>query len=321
MFRRLVLALAVLMFSRTPALAQPAYSGVFFFGTSELDTGNWLENPALAGNPFAPTPERGFYKGRWQSGPAWSDYFAEALGYNALASLLGGNNYAYGLGWLGPLAGETPPPGSLSAQSALYFGSQIDAALAAHPFGLASDALYVVTIGSNDPSFYGRTVVDAPAVAALAVAQIQRLANAGARSLLVQTVGGTDAYTVTYNQHLLNGLAAISGITVSVLDTRTFNQTVALAPGFLTGLGITDFGSCLADAACAAAAIAKTTKGEAYFDNTHFLFDNIHRDTKVAEALANYALTRLPYTVPEPGTVALLAFGLLGTGLLRMQRR
>ena len=214
-----------------------------------------------------------------------------------------------------------PTPGTIRAQSALYFGTQVDAALSANPFGLPPDALYVVSIGSNDPSFYGRTPGMAADVANLAVSHIQRLANAGAKSFLVQTLGGTDAYVTTYNQTLLNGLAAISGITVSVVDTRTFNQTVVLAPGFLAGLGITDFGSCLADPTCAAAAIAKTTNGEPFFDNPHLLFDNIHRDTEVAEALADYAITRLPQTVPEPGTIALLAVGLAGTGLLHRRRR
>jgi phospholipase/lecithinase/hemolysin len=295
---------------------------VFFFGTSELDAGNWLLNSSLSGNPFAPTANKGYYNGRWQSGPAWSDYFAQALGFDATASLLGGNNYAYGFGWLGPLSGEAAPaPGTLGAQSALYFGSQVDAALAANPFGLPSDALFVVSIGSNDFDVFGRGVGLADDVANLALSHIQRLVNAGARNFLVQTLGGTDDYVLLYNQTLLNGLGAISGIQVSVVDTRTFNQTIVLAPGFLAGLGITDFGSCRADPVCAAAAIAKTTNGDPYFDNPHFLFDNIHRDTEVAKALADYAITRLPQTVPEPGTISLLALGLVGAGLLRLKRR
>ena len=322
MIRRLLVSAALVALTSAAAVAQPSYSGVFFFGTSELDTGNWLLDATLAGNPAAPTAAKGYYAGRWQSGPAWSDYLAQSLGHSATPSLSGGTNYAYGFGWLGPLPGEAAPtPGTLRANAALYFGTQVDAALAANPLGLPPDALYVISVGFNDAAVFGRTAADGDDVANLALSHVQRLVDAGARSFLVQTLGGTDAYVTTYNQTLLNGLDAVEGIEVSVVDTRTFNQTVVLAPGFLGGLGIADFGSCLADLACQAAAIAETTTGDPYFGSTHLLFDNVHRDTKVAEALADYAVTRLPQTVPEPGTISLVALGLVGAGVVGRRRR
>ena len=324
MIRRLLASVALVAATSVPAIAQPTYSDVFFFGTSELDTGNWLFNPTLSGNALAPTAARGFYDGRWQSGPAFSDYFAALLGHDAVASLEGGQNYAYGFGWLGPLAGEPAPgAGSLGANTALYFGTQVSSALTSYGSVLPSDALYVVSIGSNDFDVFGRTLDKADDIANVAVAGIQRLVDAGARSFVIRTLGGTDPYILLYNETLLNGLAAIEDIDVTVVDTRTFNQSVLLAPGFLASLGITDFGSCLADPVCEAAAIARTTAGEPYLDSKYFTFDGVHRDPKISEVLAQYALARLPATttVPEPGTVVLVAVGLAGLGVLRRRRR
>jgi phospholipase/lecithinase/hemolysin len=322
MFRRATLTAALLGALSTPVSAQAGYTDVYFFGTSELDTGNWLLNASLAGNALAPTAAKGFYNGRWQSGPAWSDYFAWSLGFSAAPSLSGGKNYAFGVGWLGPLTGESAPPaGTLRANEALWFRSQVNAALAAHPQGLPPSALYVVSIGFNDVSFFGRTPDQAGAVAALAVSEVRRLVNAGARSFLVQTLGGTDAFVTTYNSALLAGLAGIPEINLSVLDTRTFTQTVLLAPGFLASIGITSFGSCLSDPVCQSAAIAKTTAGEAYLESQYLTFDGVHRDPKVSRAFAEYAITRLPQVVPEPGTVWLLAGGLVGLGVMRRRKR
>lgn len=312
MVRRLSLVAVLVTLLAGPVSAQRSYSGVYFFGTSELDTGNWLLDATLRNNGFAPTADRGFFEGRWQSGPAWSDYLAEALGFRAKPSLAGGTNFAYGFGWLGPLPGEAlPDPATLRGNSSLWFGSQVDAALAANGSGLRSDALYVVSMGFNDAAVWGRTAAQAGDVAALAVQQVQRLVNAGARSFLVQTLGGTDAFVTTYNATLLAGLRGISGIELSVVDTRTFNQEVLLAGGYLAGLGITSFGRCDQDPACRAAAIASSTNGEPYLASPYLTFDGVHRDPKVNRAFAEYAITRLPAVVPEPGTTPLLLIGVV----------
>ena len=48
------------------------------------------------------------------------DYFAEALGHDATPSLLGGNNYAYGFGWLGPRGRWGCCPARTSARRARW---------------------------------------------------------------------------------------------------------------------------------------------------------------------------------------------------------
>jgi len=318
MVRRLLLSMLLLAMPSGVLWSQPIYSDVFFLGTSALDTGNWLLNDDLDGHPAAPTAEKGYFNGRWQSGPAFSDYLAQMLGHDATPSEAGGQNYAYGFGWVGPLAGDpVPPAGSLRAQSELRFSSQVTAALTDYSSALPSDALYMINIGSNDFDFFGRTTAQAADVANAAVVQIQRLVDAGATNFLVQTLGGATDPFLSYNQALLGGLSSISGITVTVLDTRAFNQTVLLAPGFLASLGITSFGSCNTDPNCLAAAIASAEAGQPYLDSPYLTFDGIHRDPKVSEAMARYAVAQLPVRVPEPTGASLIMVAALALCLVR----
>ena len=315
----LIAAAAILTLSVTPAAAGPVtFSDVFFFGTSEIDAGNWLLDPVLAADPLAPTAAKGYWNGRWQEGPSWADYLYETLmGTYSTPSLAGGTNYAYGLGWLGVLPGVPPPASGYESLTQLYLSSQITDALGDHAGALDPNALYVISIGSNDFAFFNRQA-QAAVRGALAAAQVQRLADAGARNFLVQLLGGTDQWILDYNAALKAGLALIPGITVSYVDTRAFNQTV-IQP-LLPGLGITDFSRCTLDPVCLAGAQASAALGLPYLGNTHFNFDQVHRSTKVNDVLADYALAQV---VPEPGTITLLATGLgaaLVWGRKRMRR-
>lgn len=322
MLSRILLTIVICVLPCSAARAASIYSDVYFFGDSQLDTGNWLADLELQSHPLAPTADKGFFAGRWQEGPAFSDYFADLLGHDAVPSNLGGQNYAYGVSWLGPLPGD-PAPTGLSAFEQLYLSTQVDKALADAPGGvLPSDALYVVTIGSNDKDFFGKPDAEADDRAGVALAQIERLRNAGATSFLVQTVGGTTPYPVLFNTTLLDGLAAMSGIDAYILNTRSFNLDVVLAAGFLAGLGIDDFGQCRLNDACLAAAIAAATGGDPFFGSRFFTFDGVHRNTKVLEAFANYAAAQLPEgaVVPEPALLSLFAAG-VGAALVRRRIR
>ena len=316
-FRRiLVAAAAIWSLSVTPAVAGPVtFSDVYLFGTSEIDAGNWLLDPQLMNDTLAPTAAKGYWEGRWQEGPAWSDYlYQDIMGTYSTPSLAGGTNYAYGLGWLGTLNGVPPATPYYETLTQLWLSSQVTDVLGDHGGVLDPNALYVVSIGSNDFQFYSRTT-QALARAALAVQQMQRMVDAGATNFLVQTVGGTDQWILDYNAAVKAGLALIPGINVTYVDTRTFNQTII--PPQLPGMGITDFGRCNLDPACLAAAQAAALLGQPYLGNTHFYFDGVHRSTKVNDALADYALAQV---VPEPGTMTLLATG-LGAALIWRRKR
>jgi phospholipase/lecithinase/hemolysin len=312
MNRRLISTLcAFAALSSAPAWAVPVYSDIYFFGSSTLDTGNFLNATPPNGQQFAPTASKGYYDGRWQEGYAWSDYLAQSLGFDATSSSEGGTNYAYGIAWAGPFAGETHSP----LENALAFSNQIDAALT-QP--LKSDALYVVSIGQNDPNVpYNRTVAEAPQVAGLVIDQLERLQSAGASSFLVQLLGGgpNNLFSSAFNESLLSGLDGLiaGGATVSIVDTFAF--TSSLTAQSLLDLGITDLNvthNCLGNQACRAAAIASATANTPYLGNQFITFDGMHLNTKILQQLANYALDQLPASpVPEPDSLVLLIGGLL----------
>ncbi|MBP8298259.1 MAG: hypothetical protein KAX84_19275 [Burkholderiales bacterium] len=296
--------LAVLLFAfNIPVSAQglPSFTNVYFFGASNLDTGNFLNHPFWKTQSFAPIPANGYYMGRWQSGPVWADEFASALGRSAIASSNGGTNYAFGAAGTSPHPGETPAaPGSNS--HALYFSTQIDQILADKAGVLDSAALYVVAIGDNDPPIFGRTPAQAPTAAGVVITQLERLRTAGARQFLVRTLPpGQDPYATPFNNALLQGVATLrsAGAVVYVVSAAAFVQE-RLTVAYLAGIGITNFGNCRANAACQAGAKAAAEAGQV-FDHEYLFFDNVgpHFNHAVHKEIAQHALLALGSPVVE----------------------
>ena len=144
-----------------PAHSACEFPAAYFFGASNLDTGNFMNHPYWSAQPFAPTSQNGYWMDRWQSGPAWSDAFAGALGLLSIASSDGGTNYAFGTAGTSPHPGETPAaPGTPS--HAQYLSTQIDQILLDESNSLDPAAIYVFEIGHNDVPLFGRTAADAP---------------------------------------------------------------------------------------------------------------------------------------------------------------
>ena len=178
LFKRL-LAASLLAGSMVSASAV-SYSGITIFGDSLSDTGNIF---AATGGALPTAP---YFAGRFSEGAVWTDYLAGSLGYTATASLMGGQNYAFGGARTGS---DTNPPGLLAQTAGLWAPT---VAGAADP-----DRLYVLVGGGNDmrdarTAFQGNTVADEAgrqAAAELAAFQLTQslgvLAANGAKTVLI----------------------------------------------------------------------------------------------------------------------------------------
>lgn len=297
---RIALTLTLLALASTaPARSACDFTAVYFFGASNLDTGNFLNHPYWSTQPFAPVPENGYWMGRWQSGPVWADPFAGALGLLALASSDGGTNYAFGAAGTSPHPGEVPdPPGS--PNHALYLSTQIDEALADAGGVLDPEAIYVFEIGHNDVAIFGRTEEEAPTAGGVVITQMGRLRDAGAQVYLVRLLGpGLEPYATPFNQAVLAGVDTLraGGAVVYVVDHANFAAHF-LTAGYLSTLGITQFGpgvNCRANAACQAAASTAALAGEVY-DHAFLFFDGVgpHWNHAVHAEIARHALALVP---------------------------
>ncbi len=304
MQNRLILAL-LLATSTCPVSvhAQVAceFPAAYFFGASNLDTGNFMNHPHWGAQDWAPLPENGYWKNRWQSGPVWADHFAERLGLppsvSSQASSEGGNNYAFGAASTSPHPGETPVDPS-DPGHALYFSTQIDQALEDADNELDPEAIYVIEIGHND-TIYGRTPAQAPAAGGVVITQMQRLRDAGAEILMVRLLGpGLDPYATPFNQAILSGVETLrgGGATVYVVDHADFIYPY-LTVEYLASIGITQFGAgvnCRANAGCQSGATTAAQNDEVY-DNAYLFFDTRqHWNHKVHADIAKHALAQIP---------------------------
>jgi len=289
----------VVLTSPTPARADCDFPAVYFFGASNLDTGNFLNHPHWSTQPFAPTKASGYWMGRWQSGPVWADAFAGRLGLPSTASSNGGTNYAFGA------AGTSPHPGEIPAAEgtpshALYLSTQIDQALADESGTLDPAAIYVFEIGHNDVPIFGRTAANAPAAGGVVITQMQRLRSAGAVIFMVRLLGaGLEPYATPFNQAVLAGVETLrsNGAVVYVVSHVDFASRY-LTVAHLATIGITEFATtnhCRANAACQNAATAAALIDEIH-DHQYLFFDGVgpHWNHKVHADMARHALAQIP---------------------------
>jgi outer membrane lipase/esterase len=312
-----------------------AYSDIVFFGDSLTDTGNvttlyaTLPKPpgapaVIPGPPYDP-------EGRASNGLLYADVLARGLGFDALASERGGNNFAFG---------GARTRYQLFGRPFLGIEDQVDAFTARSPVADAN-ALYVVWGGSNNlQDIFLRRTTDAlgnpiPDVAGTLQdigGVLQELYAHGARHLLVPNVpdlglvprvrelGGAPgqalatALVTRYNTGLSSLLDQFA-LTHPDADVHRFDSFSFLdrIVADAASLGFTN----TTDRCYTGDDTGFTGGGTVCADpNAYVFWDGIHPTTHVHQLLGEAMLS----AVPEPSSTALMALGLLAVAVLVRRR-
>jgi phospholipase/lecithinase/hemolysin len=293
--------------------ASAQFSNAYYFGDSLSDTGNVY---AATGFTQPPAP---YFNGRFSDGPVWVETLSAGLGLPAstsTASLLGGNNYAWGGARTG--GGSIP---SLLVQVSGFTG----AAGALDP-----NALYVVVAGGNDmrdARSAGAAAIPAAAQAAADNLQtaLSLLAADGAKYVLVANLPDLGATPEA---------AALGLVAVSTQATNAFNALMPGVVSFGQGLGLNMSFFDLAGVAAAVRTDALSNGGAVYGITNVFtpcgtfqgsigigcsvssFSDALHPSARAHQIIGTAALA----AVPEPQTWAMLIAGLLAVGVAAQRR-
>ena len=283
-------------------LSHATFTQVISFGDSLSDSGNVYQ--ATGTSPPPP-----YFNGRFSDGPVWNEILATRLGLTApTPSLLGGTNYAWG-GANTTAAGTSPSTTNQISDYIITTDGSAD-----------RDALYTISTGSNDISEVGRGVLtrdDLTAAATSVASLVNDLKAAGAESILVlntpnlglipaatdNPTSGTDLSNV-FNTTLSTALADISG--VELLDIFTGTTEIVANPSLFGLDNVTD--------PCINTAFPDCSK--------HLFWDGAHPTTAGHALIAEAALLQLNSltSVPLPGALPLMIFGLAGMNLIRKKR-
>ena len=308
-------AFACLCLALSPVAAH-AYSAFYVFGDSLSDVGNVY---AATGGAEPASP---YSNGQFSNGPIWAQDLSNSLGLGALKpSLTGGTDYAFGSATTSNPSTESTAVPTLTQQLGMF--------LAAVGGIAPSSALYSVWIGGNDllnildSGTTGPTALtEAQAAAQSAATDIGTLVTQGARNVLVPLVpdlGVTPAAIAadagaagtllaqTYNAALeadIGGLGSVPGLDLTYLDTFSLIDEAVADPGA--------FGFTNVTAPCYVGPF--TGGGSVCADPNFYLFWDM--DHPSAAAHAGIAAAADAALVPEPGTMGLLATGLVGIAFM-----
>jgi outer membrane lipase/esterase len=271
------------------------FSKTVFFGDSLSDSGAFSALVPPGAGRFTTNP-----------GPVWTEVFAAQFGLTAKPSNAGGTNYAQGGARVNDLPGEpsAPPTGTatpLSGQVNAYLTGSVDPSAFHAVWSGANDIFYQAGLASALLITSAQVQVNLITAASIEVAQIQRLAKAGARYILVPNmpnIGTTPfgaasgaAATFTslsnlYTTTLFAGLDA-AGIPVIPLDVNGLLREATANPASVG----------LANAtlpACGATPSLLCTSANFVVPNAQqtFLFaDGVHPTTATHQLIADYAVS------------------------------
>ena len=308
-------AFACLCLALSPVAAH-AYSAFYVFGDSLSDVGNVY---AATGGAEPASP---YSNGQFSNGPIWAQDLSNSLGLGALKpSLTGGTDYAFGSATTSNPSTESTAVPTLTQQLGMF--------LAAVGGIAPSSALYSVWIGGNDllnildsGTTGPAALTEAQAAAQSAATDIGTLVTQGARNVLVPLVpdlGVTPAAIAadagaagtllaqTYNAALeadIGGLGSVPGLDLTYLDTFSLIDEAVADPGA--------FGFTNVTAPCYVGPF--TGGGSVCAEPNLYLFWDMDHPT--AAAHAGIAAAADAALVPEPGTMGLLATGLVGIAFM-----
>jgi phospholipase/lecithinase/hemolysin len=326
-----VMALGGCILLRTAEAGQ--IDAIYSFGDSLSDVGN------IYATTTDTVPGAPYFNGQFSNGNVWVQDLASDLGLASLApSLLGGTDYAYGTGETGVTSFNTSAP----ATDLLGSSGQLAQFQSTHATA-DPNALYTIWIGSNDlsdilasaaPSQYG---ADIGTVAANIDTAIGTLTAMGARNFLVVTVpdlgltpdalaagpaasAGATELSAAFDSTLVSGagpipslaaLAAGDSINISVLNTFALLDTIVGDPA---GYGFTNVTSPCYTGTYAGFADGADPGTECGTPDQYLFFDGEHPTAAGQELVAGAAFSLV---TPEPGSISLIAAGLLGLAALR----
>ncbi|MEM7359190.1 MAG: SGNH/GDSL hydrolase family protein [Pseudomonadota bacterium] len=207
------------------AVQAQTFSRVVSFGDSLSDTGNL----ASALINFPPP----YYQNRISDGPVAIDYLAAAVGGNAIASEVGGDNFA--------VAG-----GNILGNEREDLSRQITDYLARVNQNADPEALFFIMVGGNDlRGLRGQTsnaiaqITINQTVNAL-VAQLQRLSAAGAKHFFITNVANVGRIPETLQQEAEDpGISARAQAYVQIYNQRLNSRLLTFAQQ--TGANVIDY--------------------------------------------------------------------------------